>query len=80
MSTSDLNVYNSFKMKTSVILGITQMVLGLVIKGFNSLYFNKMLDFKHEVIPQLLLLVCMFGYMDLMIVVKWNTDWVGMGE
>jgi V-type H+-transporting ATPase subunit a len=56
------------------------MVMGLVIKGLNSIYFNKMLDFKHEVIPQLLLLICMFGYMDLLILIKWNTDWVEMGE
>lgn len=56
------------------------MVMGLIIKGFNSLYFNKMIDFKHEVIPQLLLLICMFGYMDLLILIKWNTDWVAMGE
>lgn len=80
MSTSDLSVYNSFKMKTSVILGIAQMVMGLVIKGFNSLYFKKMIDLKHEVIPQMLLLICMFGYMDLLIIIKWNTDWVVMGE
>ena len=39
-----------------------------------------MIDLKHEVIPQLLLLICMFGYMDLLILIKWNTDWVGMGE
>lgn len=22
----------------------------------------------------------MFGYMDLLILIKWNTDWVAMGE
>ena len=56
------------------------MVLGLIAKGMNSLQFNRMLDLKHEVIPWILLLVFMFGYMDLLIIIKWNTDWVGNGN
>ena len=56
------------------------MVLGLIVKGMNSLQFNRMLDLKHEVIPWILLLVFMFRYMDLLIIIKWNTDWVGNGN
>lgn len=77
MSETDLTVYNSFKMKTSVILGVAHMLIGIVIKGMNSIYFDRKLDFYHEFIPQFLLLTCMFGYMDWMIVAKWTTDWSG---
>lgn len=51
------------------------MLIGIVIKGFNALYFDRKLDFLHEFIPQFLLLSCMFGYMDLLIIVKWTSDW-----
>ena len=64
-------------MKTSVIFGVAHMVLGIVLKGANAIYFDRGLDFKHEFLPQLLMLICMFGYMDLLIIVKWNTDWSG---
>ena len=64
-------------MKASVILGVSHMLLGICIKGANAVYFKRELDLYHEFIPQLLLLTCMFGYMDLLIVVKWLTNWEG---
>ena len=75
MSENDLTFYNSFKMKTSVIIGVFHMLIGIIIKGCNAIYFDRKLDFIHEFIPQFLLLSCMFGYMDLMIIVKWTQDW-----
>lgn len=77
MSETDLTFYNSFKMKTSVIVGVVHMLIGIVIKGMNAIYFDRKLDFMHEFIPQFLLLSSMFGYMDCMIIAKWTTDWSG---
>ena len=50
-SENDINFYNSFKMKTSVILGIAHMTIGIVLKGVNAVYFNNKWDLYHEVIP-----------------------------
>lgn len=40
-------------------------------KGFNALYFGSYIDFCFEFIPQILLLLCLFGWMDTLIVAKW---------
>jgi V-type H+-transporting ATPase subunit a len=63
---------NNFKMKTAVIFAILQMSLGIIMKGFNSLYFKNMLDFIFEFIPQIILLLSLFGWMDVLIIGKWN--------
>lgn len=38
-------------MKTSVIFGVAHMLMGIICKGCNALYFGKELDFKHEFVP-----------------------------
>jgi V-type H+-transporting ATPase subunit a len=73
----ELVFMNSFKMKVSVILAILQMSLGIFLKASNALYFKNYLDFFHEFIPQILLLWVLFGYMDVLIVIKWLTDYKG---
>lgn len=62
-------------MKLAVILGVTQMSLGIVMKAINSLHYGKMLDFYFEFIPQIILLSVLFGFMDLLIVIKWLTNY-----
>lgn len=58
-------------MKISVILAILQMSLGIIMKGLNSLYFRRMIDFIFEFIPQIILLLALFGWMDVLIIGKW---------
>lgn len=58
-------------MKISVILGVLQMSLGVTMKGFNALYFKRYVDFFFEFIPQIVLLLFFFGWMDTLIVGKW---------
>lgn len=65
---------NSLKMKLSVIFGVLQMALGVVMKAYNSVQFKRPIDFIFEFIPQLVLLLVLFGFMDLLIIVKWITD------
>lgn len=76
-SKNELNYFNSLKMKLSVIFGVAQMTLGVLLKGSNSIFFKRGADFIHEFVPQLILLICLFGYMDLLIVIKWLTDYSG---
>jgi len=72
---NELSFLNSFKMKMSVIIGVLQMILGLLLKGINGIYFNDYIDFLFEFIPQLIFMCLLFGYMILMIYIKWGTDW-----
>lgn len=58
-------------MKIAVILGILQMSLGICMKGFNAIHFRSTVDFLFEFIPQILLLLCLFGWMDVLIIAKW---------
>jgi V-type H+-transporting ATPase subunit a len=77
VSTNELAFFNSMKMKISVILGVTQMLFGIVLKGLNAVYFNLPMDLIFEFIPQIIFLSMLFGYMNIMIFIKWSTDWTG---
>jgi V-type H+-transporting ATPase subunit a len=74
-ATQEIGVMNSLKMKTSVIYGVAQMLLGTSMKGFNALYFKRFGEFFFDAISQIFLLLALFGFMDYMIIVKWTTDW-----
>ena len=50
------------------------MSMGIIIKGLNSLYFKRMLDFFFEFIPQIILLLALFGWMDALIIGKWGLE------
>ena len=77
LSGNELAYINSMKMKLAVIIGVCHMTLGLVLKGANLIFFDKRLDFVFEFIPQVVILVGVFGFMDLLIVSKWLTDYSG---
>eukprot|EP01104_Vermistella_antarctica_P013219 TRINITY_DN396_c0_g1_i2.p1 TRINITY_DN396_c0_g1~~TRINITY_DN396_c0_g1_i2.p1 ORF type:complete len:856 (+),score=296.69 TRINITY_DN396_c0_g1_i2:141-2708(+) len=72
---NQLNFYNSLKMKMAVILGVSQMTLGVIISLFNHIHFKKYSDIFTEFIPRFLFLTCSFGYMCFLIVLKWNIDY-----
>ncbi len=50
-SGSSLNFMNSYKMKLSVILGVIQMIFGILMKGANTIFFKNWIDFFCEFIP-----------------------------
>ena len=74
MAYNELEYINSLKMKMAVILGVGQMTMGVVLKGVNYLHTHKLVDFIFEFIPQIVLLLALFGFMDLLIIIKWLTD------
>lgn len=83
ISSNELLFFNSMKMKMSVILGITQMIFGVILKGTNALYFKSKLDFYTEFCPMIIFAVSLFGYMILLIFIKWGIDWnyrMGLGS
>ena len=75
MANNELIFLNSFKMKMSVIIGIIQMLFGLILKGINCIYFKNYLDLFFVFFPQFIFMFILFGYLILMIYIKWTTDW-----
>ena len=53
------------------------MSLGVGLKALNNIYFKHTLELFHEFIPQILLLWVLFGYMDILIIIKWLTNYEG---
>lgn len=51
------------------------MSMGVIMKAFNAKQFNRPIDFYFEFVPQIILLLAMFGFMDLLIVIKWLTNY-----
>jgi len=68
-----LTFTNSFKMKMSIVLGVTHMMFGVCLSFFNHRHFKKPLDIVAEFIPQVLFLLCIFGYLGILIFYKWIT-------
>ena len=75
ISQNELLFGNSFKMKLSVVLGITQMTLGIVLRGVNCVYFGEKLEFYTEFLPMIVFDLALFGYMVILIFTKWSIDW-----
>lgn len=67
-----LTVTNNIKMKLSVIIGVVHMSIGVCVKGLNSIYWKKNLDLVFEVIIGLIILLGLFGWMDMLIFAKWT--------
>ncbi|CAM9530718.1 unnamed protein product [Phaeothamnion confervicola] len=72
---NNLLFFNSMKMKMSVVLGIIQMTMGICLKASNAIYFNQPLDFFFEFVPMIIFDLALFGYMVILIFVKWSIDW-----
>ncbi|CAL9234689.1 unnamed protein product [Arabidopsis halleri] len=72
-SRTELPYLNSLKMKMSILLGIAQMNLGLILSFFNARFFGSSLDIRYQFIPQMIFLNSLFGYLSLLIIIKWCT-------
>ncbi|KAJ8768707.1 hypothetical protein K2173_023611 [Erythroxylum novogranatense] len=72
-SRSELPFLNSLKMKMSILLGVAQMNLGIVLSYFNAHFFGSSLDVRYQFVPQMIFLNCLFGYLSLLIIIKWCT-------
>ena len=70
---NQLSFFNSFKMKFSVIIGVIHMMLGIFLKGLNDNYFKNFYGIIFEFIPQFIFMTILFGYMVVMIFIKWST-------
>lgn len=72
LSKNKIIFQNSFKMKISIILGVTHMLFGVAISFFNHTYFKNRLSIICEFIPQVIFLVALFFYMVILMFIKWT--------
>ncbi|KAI3513264.1 hypothetical protein L1887_20593 [Cichorium endivia] len=70
---SELPFLNSLKMKMSILLGVAQMNLGIILSYYNAKFFKNDLNIWYQFIPQMIFLNSLFGYLSLLIIVKWCT-------
>ncbi|KAL4446730.1 hypothetical protein ABPG77_007974 [Micractinium sp. CCAP 211/92] len=70
---TELSFLNSMKMKMSIVLGVVQMNAGIILSYFNQRYFADSLSTLCEFIPQMIFLNGMFGYLCVLILMKWAT-------
>jgi V-type H+-transporting ATPase subunit a len=80
---NELDYYNSFKMKLSILLGILQMSLGIFLSAMN---YNKekaplrWINLLFQFLPQITFLWSIFGYMCVLVIIKWVTAWDAAGN
>lgn len=66
---------NSLKMKMSILLGVAHMVFSICLQVPNHIHFKQTKMIMAEVVPQLLFMLALFGYLSWTIVYKWSIDW-----
>jgi V-type H+-transporting ATPase subunit a len=75
IAANNLVYYNSLKMKLSIVFGVAQMVFGIILSGTNAWYFRRWVDIVFVWIPQMIFMCFLFGYLWLIIFIKWFTDY-----
>jgi V-type H+-transporting ATPase subunit a len=60
-------------MKMSILLGVAQMNLGIFLSYFNAKFFRNSINVWYQFVPQLIFLNSLFGYLSLLIIIKWIT-------
>ena len=80
LSSNEIAFINSLKMKVAVIYGVAHMTLGIYLKGTNAWFYGQYVDFFFEFLPQIVLMLALFGFMDYLVVLKWLTDFTQNSE
>jgi len=71
--------FNSYKMKLSIVLGVAQMVMGICCSYANATHFKEPVDVWYVFVPQMIFMNATFGYLVVLIFIKWLTDWNAPG-
>ncbi|XP_047325137.1 V-type proton ATPase subunit a3-like [Impatiens glandulifera] len=70
---SELPFLNSLKMKMSILIGVAQMNLGIILGYYNAKFFKNEINIWYQFVPQMIFLNSLFGYLSLLILIKWCT-------
>uniref|UniRef100_A0AAY4C0X0 V-type proton ATPase subunit a n=1 Tax=Denticeps clupeoides TaxID=299321 RepID=A0AAY4C0X0_9TELE len=73
LASNQLTFLNSYKMKMSVIIGIIHMTFGVSLSFFNYMCvcLNSFSSVFLVLIPELVFMLCLFGYLVFMVIFKW---------
>lgn len=74
MTSNGLSFANGIKMKMSVIFGVLHMMIGVLHKYTNAIYIKRWASLITECIGGTIILLFLFGWMDLLIYSKWLTN------
>jgi len=77
---NELIFLNSFKMKLSIVMGMSQMVFGMILQLINHIHRKDQVHFWLCWVPEILYLIPFFGYMVVLILKKWLTDFAANKE
>ncbi|KAK7080088.1 Unc-32p [Halocaridina rubra] len=78
ISLNKINFQNSYKMKISIIIGVFHMIFGIMVSLLNHTFFMKTISIVCEFIPQMIFLLSLFGWLCIMVFIKWIS--YGCGE
>ena len=71
---NELIFMNSYKMKLAVVVGMAQMIFGLFLGLINHIHRKNYVEILVKWIPEFMYLVPFFGYLVVLIIKKWCTD------
>jgi len=52
-------------------------MMGISMRAFNNVHFNQWVDLFFEFVPQIVFMAVTFGYMCVVIIMKWLINWEG---
>merc|ERR1719427_2453833 len=71
-ASNKIGFLNTYKMKISLIFGVVHMTFGVMLSLWNKILKRKYNEIILEFLPQLFFFLCLFGYLILMIFIKWT--------
>jgi len=79
-ASNGLTYFNSLKMKLSILLGVIQMCVGIFISLLNGVHFRHYVDIWCEFLPQMIFMISIFGYLCILVIVKWLQPGTGLAH
>ncbi|XP_071755126.1 V-type proton ATPase 116 kDa subunit a 3 isoform X2 [Centroberyx gerrardi] len=71
LANNHLSFLNSYKMKMSVIIGVVHMTFGVCLSYFNYSHSGQWANVLLVLVPELVFMLSLFGYLVFLIVYKW---------
>uniref|UniRef100_A0AAY4A7N6 V-type proton ATPase subunit a n=1 Tax=Denticeps clupeoides TaxID=299321 RepID=A0AAY4A7N6_9TELE len=71
LANNHLTFLNSYKMKMSVIIGVIHMTFGMCLSLFNYTHFGDMSSVFLVLLPEVVFMLSLFGYLVFMVLYKW---------